>query len=233
MRRSILAFVGAMVLIGAINATAQSDQRNQKHGDPDDLAARWWQYVSSIPAAGSPFYDETKCGVGQQGDIWNLVSTAPHTETLGDPTELHCTIPTRTKIFVQLFSQFCIAFPGETQQEQPGFCATGLDAPILLRLVIDGKERGRLIDRRTSGWFTMHIADDDVYPGLPGGFYRSVADGYYALLPPLEPGDHEVLYQAGVEQEGQTVFFNTRHILHIVKPAKEIVPVDPTATSEP
>jgi hypothetical protein len=235
MRCSILAFVGALVLVGAVDAAAQSaEQKNKKHGDPDDLAARWWQQVSSIPLDVNPFFHDTQCSVGQQGDIWNLYSPAPFTATLGDETVAHCTIPAHKQILLSLFAQFCIPYPGETLEEQPAFCATGLDTPLLLRLQIDGKERPRLIERRTSGRFTLVLPDaPNVFSGYPGGSFTTVQDGYFALLPPLAPGDHDVLYQAGVEQDGQTVFFNTRHLLHIEKPADVIVPFDPSATPEP
>jgi hypothetical protein len=228
-RRSLLAFVGALLIAGTAAAQPAETARKDRKTDPANLGAQWWQMVSSLPAAVSPFFDDTKCGVGQSGPVWFLYSTAPFTETLGEPTEASCTIPTRQEIFLSLVGAFCIPYPGETLAEQTEICADGMDSPTLLRLEIDGRDRSRLIDRRVSNRpFTLSLAEPpNAYPGLPGGIYTAVHDGYFALLPPLKAGDHEVIYQAGITlASGQTVFFNTRQILHIVEPADVIVPIE-------
>ncbi len=229
MRRSMLACVGALLIAGFVGAEPAATARKDRQTDPGNLGAQWWQLVSSLPVAVNPFLDETKCGVGQSGPIWFLYSTAPFTETLGDATEANCTIPKGKEIFLSLTAAFCIPFPGETLEQNVELCADGMDAPTLLRLEIDGKDRSRLIERRVSHRpFTLALPEPpNVYPGLPGGIFTAVHDGYFALLPPLKAGDHEVVYQAGITfASGQTLFFNTRHILHIVEPADVIVPIE-------
>jgi hypothetical protein len=96
---SSLAFMGVVVLAGVTYAAPQPAKKDKK-SDPGDLGARWWQLVSSLPPAVNPFLDETKCGVGRAGPVWFLYSTAPALETIGDPTDVTCTIPAAKNIFL-------------------------------------------------------------------------------------------------------------------------------------
>jgi hypothetical protein len=209
-----------VVLVGlACSSVAHAEPRKHK-SDPGGLGAQWWQLVTSLPTDVNPFLDETKCGVGQAGPTWFLYSTAPVSESIGDPTDATCTIPTHQRIFLSIIAAFCIPDPDQTIEDSAEDCAQGLDRPDVLHLEIDGVDRSRLIERRTSTRpFAMPVPEDNVY-GLPSGIFTAVHDGYFALLPPLKPGDHTVLVQGAITLEsGQTVAFSTRHLLRIIEPA--------------
>ena len=212
------------VLVCAPFAHAQQAQSSKKHKtDPGNLGAHYWQLVGSLPPAVNPFIDETQCQVGQQGATWFLYSTAPLTDTIGSPTEANCTIPTGKQIFLALTTAFCFRDPTQTFEDIQQECAQGLDTPDFLRLEIDGRDRSRLIERRSSDRpFTMGLPEDNLF-ALPGGFFTAVHDGYYAILPTLKPGDHTVVAQAAITlDDGTPIVFETIHLLHIVEPAETI-----------
>jgi hypothetical protein len=219
----------AVIVLAGVTDAAPQQAKKEKKADPGGLGAHWWQLVSSLPSAVNPFVDETKCGLGQAGPVWFLYSTAPILEAIGDPTDVTCTIPAGKSIFLSVNAAFCIPDSDETMKDAVQLCAEGLDAPIGLRLELDGVDYSRLIDRRTSPFpFTLPIPEDNVYTGFPGsGVFSAVHDGYYAHLPPLTPGDHTILVQgAVVVDDGTTFAFSTRHLLHIVKPVPTLpVPV--------
>jgi hypothetical protein len=65
----------------------------------------------------------------------------------------------------------------------------------------------------------LPIPEDNIF-GLPKGIFTAVHDGYYALLPPLTPGDHTVVMQSLIVlDDGTPIAFDTRHLLHIEEPA--------------
>jgi hypothetical protein len=219
---SALAMLAVLALVSV--AHAQQEAGSKKHEtDPGNLGAHFWQLVASLPPAVNPFLDETKCQVGQREPTWFLYSTAPLSETIGNPTEAHCTIPTGTRIFLALTTAFCFREPTQTLKDIQQECAQGLEAPQVLRLEIDGKDHSELIERRSSDRpFTMGLPDENVF-GLPAGFIRVVHDGYYAILPTLEPGDHTVVVQAAITlEDGTPIAFDTVHLLQIVQPAARL-----------
>jgi hypothetical protein len=190
--------------------------------DTDLVGARWWQHQSSIPMPVSPFFDETgaNCGIGQNGNYWFLSTTAGN--PFGEPVDRECTIPVGKKIVVPFVNFFCIPFPGETIEENIQICKDVNDLTDVLRLRIDGQARHGLIERRASARpFALSIPDDNVY-GYPTGVYATVHDGYFAILPPLEPGVHTIRVQGSVEEFDVT--WDVRYRLHIVKPARVISP---------
>ncbi|HEU4692721.1 MAG TPA: hypothetical protein VFS23_30370 [Vicinamibacterales bacterium] len=213
----------AALLCLAFTITAEADDRRAAPGpDTDLIGARWWQHQASIPMPVSPFFDDTgvNCGIGQNGSYWFLSTTAGN--PLGEPVRRSCTIPVGKKIFVPLVAVFCIPFPGETVPENIGICKDANDLTDVLRLRIDGVARHDLIERRASARaFALSISDDNAF-GYPSGIYATVHDGYFAILPPLEPGTHTVRVQSSVEEFG--VSWDLLYRLHIVKPAREISP---------
>jgi len=219
----VLAALLAVLACAPLAHAQQAHSSKKDKTDPGDLGAHYWQLVGSLPPAVNPFLDETKCQVGQQGPTWFLYSTAPLSETVGNPTEANCTIPTGKQIFLALTTVFCFRDPTQTLEDIRQECAQGLDAPDVLRLEIDGKDRSKLIERRSSDRpFTMGLPEDNFF-GLPGGFFTAIHDGYYALLPTLKPGDHTVVVQAAITlDDGTPIAFDTIHLLHIVEPAATI-----------
>jgi hypothetical protein len=224
----MFAAFGSALLVTFTLAMPASAQEVKKQSNPhDDLGAQWWQLAMSLPSAVNPFFDPTKCGVGQRGKTWFLYSTALPLETVGEPLDVPCTLPVKKRIFLQLTSAFCTPEEGDTIPSLREECAQGMTNPGLLRLEIDGVDRADLIERLNSK-FTLPVAADNIFaPDFAPGVYTSVHDGYYALLPPLPAGDHTVLAQALITLDnGRPVAFSTRHVLHIVEADSILRPLD-------
>lgn len=213
-----LATAVLIALVFTVPLAAEPFDKKAK-ADPDGLGAQFWQLAMSLPPAVNPFLDETQCGRGQHGDTWFLYSTAVPTETPEDPIDVACTVPVRKRIFLALITAFCTPEVGDTIPSLREECGQGLDVPGFLRLEIDGVDRSRLIDRRASK-FTLPIPPDNIFaPDLPAGIYTAVHDGYYALLPPLEAGEHTIVVQSQIVlDDGQMIAFSTRHVVTIAKP---------------
>ena len=213
----------AALLYVAFTSVATADVDKQAPtSDTDLVGARWWQHQSSIPFPVSPFFDDTgaNCGIGQNGNYWFLSTSAGN--PFGEPVTRNCTIPVGTKIVVPIVNFFCIPFPGETIEENMQICKDVNDLTDVRRLRIDGKARHDLITRRASARpFPLSIPDDNVY-GYPTGVFATVHDGYFAILPPLEPGMHTIRVQGSVEELDVT--WDVRYRLNIVRPAREISP---------
>jgi hypothetical protein len=214
LRRSTLAVVAAGLLVtGTVEAQTGDNRQNT---DAGNLGNQWWQLNFSLPTVMNPFEHEQACQLGQSGPTWFLYSTARPTETIGPATTDSCIVPSDKQIFLSLIATICIPDYGTTIKDN---CTPPpeLDTPQVAVLEIDGVDYSNLIERRSSNRpFTLVIPAQNPFD-WPQGFFRAVHDGYYALLPPLSPGDHVVDYRAQVvaSPDGDTVAFNTRHILHI------------------
>jgi hypothetical protein len=195
---------------------AAEDKPLAASSDPDQLGKQWWQLILSIPGPQNPFLDETgaNCGIGQRGSVWYLYSSS-----LGPLVELECTIPAGKPIFLALVTVICVPSPGETIKQNIEICREITDQTNLLTLRIDGESHSELIERRAStSAFALPVPDDNVF-GFPTGVFAAVHDGYYAKLPPLEPGRHTVRVRGGASDGYLT---DTRYVLRIVRPDKEL-----------
>lgn len=200
----------------------------QPAGYPDtgQLGTEWWQLVMSIPGPQNPFLDETgaSCGIGQRGSTWFLYSSS-----LGPRVDLKCTIPAGKTIFLAVVTAICVPFPGETVAQQFEFCRMSAEATDVLNLRIDGEARNELIERRASTrTFALPVPDDNVF-GFASGVFVAVHDGFYAKIPPLEPGHHTIRVRGGITSIGYAA--DTLYHLNIVKPDKAL-PTFPQAAKE-
>ena len=135
---------------------------------------------------------------------------------IGEPVELKCTIPAGKTIFLAVLPFICTPFLGETIEEAVQFCKETIDLVDLRRLRINGVARNDLIERRVATRaFALPTPDDNLF-GDPTGIFKAVHEGYFAVLPPLEPGHHTIRVQAALSTIG--IEFDTRYRLHIVKP---------------
>lgn len=162
------------------------------------LSEQWWQLVASVPLAQNPIADETGtyCNLGQRGDVWYLHGSFGN--PVGDPIERSCTVPAGRRLLVPVVNVMCNPFEGETVEDNVKLCKDFMDAVDLKVLTVDGADRGKLIRRfGASEPFAVSIPADGVF-GYPAGTYIGVADGYYAMLPPLAPGAHTIHFQGGV-----------------------------------
>ena len=196
----VLVLFAAVTLL-AFGTLATADDEKPQEGDR--LVERWWQHAASFSNALSPIADKSgaSCQLGQNGKIWFLHGTSGN----AGPVVRTCTIPTGKKLFFPIVNNVCIPFPGETIEQNVQACKDFIDQVDVRELEVDGKERNRLIRRRTQpSGFALTLPEDNIFdfPDLkfdtPAGVYVGVADGFWALLKPLAAGDHTIHIKGGI-----------------------------------
>jgi hypothetical protein len=163
-----------------------------------ELSARWWQWTLSIPASINPGLDTTgaNCGQGQVDDVWFLAGTFIGT------VARTCTIPAGKPIFFPLINQVAFKpFGFETLLDLRRQNADFIDAVSELTCTIDGAAVPNLAKFRVrSPSFTVIAPPKGLLPpgwlSLPANTDSIVSDGYWLLLSPLAPGQHEIKFHA-------------------------------------
>jgi hypothetical protein len=201
----------------------------------DVLSAAWWTYAVAQPAATNPLLDtnttpEADCHAGQAGPVFFLVGRFGD----GPLTRDDCTVPANRALFFPLFNVIDIhvpeSIPGGDPFDTPellwahlaasGFAATSLYASV------DGFPIGNLNPSTTPyracvgpvakcfpRSFSVTIPDDDVFGAttVPAGKYApAVADGFYLLLAPLEPGMHTITFGGTGTAPTQDITYHLR-----------------------
>jgi len=166
-----------------------------------EWAARWWQWILSIPAAVNPNLDATgaNCAQGQYDTVWFLGGA------FGGTASRTCTVPVGKPIFFPLINTVIVAPKGsETLLDLRRQAKAFIDTVTSLTCQLDGAACApNLLDHRaTSPSFTVlapNARDALLPPGSlqrPGNSDSLVADGYWILLPPLSPGSHTLNFGA-------------------------------------
>ncbi|RPI44414.1 MAG: hypothetical protein EHM59_12920 [Betaproteobacteria bacterium] len=218
-RHGTYSAIGIAALFVGFAPMAAADGKPAAMPDTGRLGQQWWQLAMSLPAAGHPLLDDSGklCMVGQHGSTWFLNTSAG---PLGEPAHTTCTIPEGMPIFFPLYAIICNPFPGETIQDNIAICKEAADAADILRLVIDGKVRNDLIQRRVRrSPFPVTLPDENLF-GYPAGIFDSVHDGYFALIPPMALGTHIIRARGGTSVDG--FGFDIRYRVHIVKPTRHV-----------
>jgi len=213
---SALAAVFAVVALGSAAPASAAESSAAR------LSAQWWQHAASIPMAQNPILDESGdyCSFGQRGDVWYLHGSFGN--TLGSPIVRHCTIPRGQRLLVPVVNVLCTPFAGETVEDNVKLCKDFMDAVDLKMLTVDGQDRTKQIRRfGASSPFAVTMPVDSIF-GYPAGTYVSVADGYYAVLPPPALGEHTIHFQGGVVAWGFTV--DVVYHINVVEPGVVIFP---------
>jgi hypothetical protein len=191
-RSFALSVILASLLLGPATTLAAPPQVKKP---PPPLTALWWQTFLSIPASANPL---DRCDLGT-GEVVFLAGT-----TGGPPATRSCTIPAGKSILVPLINVECSEAEGQGRTPaELRACAKGFaDAFTGLSLTIDGVPVPDLSRFRVhSQVFHFTAAEGNAF-GVPAGTTRSVADGYWALIGPLAPGQHIVSF-GGTYPPGQ------------------------------
>ena len=177
-----------------------------------ELAADWLEWVIAIPADTNPLLDldGSYAAVGQSGKVWFLVGTT------GGPATRTVTVPAGTALFFPIVNYFWVntpefgdpAWSPAQEASARAFLAASVDTAQNLVLQIDGWSVPfvhRL--RAPSAVGKCTIPDDNIF-FLPPEFvwapgpHECVADGYWALLPPLPTGKHTIHFAGGIASTG-------------------------------
>lgn len=174
----------------------------------NELSAKWWQWLLSIPAPVNPNEDSTgaNCAQGQSGPVWFLAGTFGDIPT---PVKRTCAVPPGKVLFVPILNTIFGAAAGDCDPSNPGVpcnvsqlragAKMAIDNPMLLEVSIDGVSISNLSNYRVqSPAFNITLPEDDVLTklGIPhlhsGTFGPHVSDGFWVLIAPLSKGKHVI-----------------------------------------
>jgi hypothetical protein len=160
-------------------------------------AASWCVWVLSIPKKKNPSLDRTGkyCSVNQNNqNVWFL------TGTFGNivPVKRKCIIPSRKAIFFPiLVKEDSLAEDSDLKTEADLIkrCEQATNRLINIEASIDDQRMEHLENYRVrSEVFDLTFPKDNVYNVRPG-LTRSVCDGYWLFIKPLQAGTHSIFFR--------------------------------------
>lgn len=216
MKKAIFAFISASVLLMAapLAATASSIATPAGAAAPSvansysPLAAKWWSWALSQPAASNPLLDTTgsQCANLQSGPTWFLVGLF----NTGGSVTRSCTIPAHTDLFFPLANAFDIE--PKSDHRTPAFVrgivaqAGVKNGTSNLTATFDGTPVGPgVVKYEESPIFKVTLPADNIFgdPTLAGVYDPGADAGYYALIKNVLPGTHTLNFTGTLN--GQTI----------------------------
>jgi hypothetical protein len=188
-------------------AFGQVGQGSKASGSTGELAAAWWQWALSKPAAESPLFGGGSSYNKKQCDGEPVTATPDETWFLAglagtDAVERTCTMPAGSTLFFPVVtSSFVFTDPETDTEEQARESASGFmdallaDPDFEMSVTVDGKEikKSRIV-RAETPFFEVQLPRNNVF-GEPQGEYRAFADGLWVTLGPLPPGKHTIEWE--------------------------------------
>jgi len=170
--------------------------------------AEWLEWTVAVAASSNPLFDSNGAfaAVGQSGKVWFLTGTSGEGAT--PPITRSVTVPTGTALFFPIVNYFWVNTPeygdppwspAQEENVRTNILKPVVDTAYGLILEIDGKAVANIDRLRVSGEVgDCTIPDDNIF-GVPfaPGVHPCVAEGYWALLPPLSAGNHTIHFAGG------------------------------------
>jgi hypothetical protein len=166
-------------------------------------AALWCNWMLSIPKKNNPSLDETGkyCSMNQNYEnVWFL------TGTFGNivPVKRKCTIPAGKAIFFPILVKEDSLEEDSDLKTELELIKRSRDATnrlIHMEATIDGEKVDQLESYRAqSKVFDLTFPEDCVYHVRPG-LTRSVCDGYWLFIKPLQVGKHYIYFKGKTSLE--------------------------------
>jgi hypothetical protein len=220
-----------MLTVTACDHDEQVVEQSNKHRRHvyEQQVEEWTKWALAQPhSTASPIADETGefCNVDQSGDVFRLAGT------FGGPVERTCTIPADKHLFFPLVNRWCINPEGEDgwgseeafQEFLHEYYPWNREHTCSLTLRLDGvdlvsDDLAELDEALYVDVYDSFIAD--INPdnwatayGFEGGPTETAADGHFALLRPLEPGEHVLEFGGAICDEG-AVDFETSAVYYL------------------
>jgi hypothetical protein len=206
-----LALVAALLLsfTGSASAT-ETTLGTTIVGAYGELAARWWQWMTSIPTAVNPQNNDgaVNCTLEQEGFVWFLAG-AP----AGVTADRTCTVRKNRMLFFPVLNSLFYNGPGEDvsvpeKREILDGLLNDLVPGIFADFGFPGTRACQLyveVDGKPANYYTpisrvqsppFHLDTGDGPNTLPPGIIdpKAVTDGFWVLLPALTPGQHTVRF---------------------------------------
>jgi hypothetical protein len=164
----------------------------------EDWTIKLWHWLLSMPSDINPSLDPTgeRCAQGQDinSTVFFLIGSG------GSTAERTCTIPAGKAIFIPINAVECsfLEFPAAKTDQDLHKCAEeDQSSNPGLYLSVDGREFKELEKYRVhSRAFNITFSDNNIF-GVSGPT-RTVSDGYWVMLEPLEPGNHVIHFKASL-----------------------------------
>jgi hypothetical protein len=159
-----------------------------------EWSAKWWIWALSIPEENNPITDQTgeNCDINQQGPVWFLAGT------LGGSVTRQCDIPPDKAILLSPLNIECsyAEFPTMKTEKELRDCAQWPGAAV--EVTIDGVNIHD-IDKYNvqSPIFDVVLPENNIF-GAPAGPTKAVSGGWWVLLRPLPPGEHQINFGGSV-----------------------------------
>jgi hypothetical protein len=163
----------------------------------EQLAGNWLEWVTSIPNASSPLLDPdgSYAAIGQGGKVWFLAGN------MGGSDTRSVTVPAGKAVFLPVLNYFWVNTPelGDNpwSPDQEAYArsilAGYIDTAQELVLQIDGKTVPNVYEllRASSTVGVCNLPTENLW-GANAGPHPCVADGFWALLPPMSTGQHVI-----------------------------------------
>jgi hypothetical protein len=172
-----------------------------------DWSAAWWQWAYSLPASENPWFDETGClngANGQSGPVWFLTGVV----NASGIAVRDCTVPHGKALFFPIlnFENDNVCPPQNlTIAQLRQAAAAAEDSATALACEVDGRPIRNLQSFRVqSPTFDITFPDGNVFQFFgcdvpPGTYGPFVSDGYWLMLEPLSAGQHTIHFHGHVE----------------------------------
>jgi hypothetical protein len=190
----------------------------------EDWAARWWQWAHEAPRSVSPLLGHD-CHYDQTEDVFFLAGNSGGVETRS------CALTERKPLLFPIVNTVCVASAGMksctyTDPNMLAACAgRAYDSPnyhVQIEAELDGRSIPMLEDHRVKTyepfyWTAPSDPAEYLHPGvapfgpnicgIPEGSDKfGVADGYWVMLKPLEPGEHVLHFRGSITYPSGFVF---------------------------
>ena len=158
---------------------------------------KWWQWNVNLP---SNIYNmdghnsEQKCEYGQMGPVWFLP------DTITGKQSYNCDIPFGKSILVPIVTGAGWNDGGFTDSDIRKTATEFQDGDLHPSTTLDGNDVE--VPRATTSFYNITVPSDSWNRSTcktpedqalcPTGTFRALADGYYVLFKPLEPGQHTI-----------------------------------------
>jgi len=159
-----------------------------------EWSAKWWIWALSIPEENNPVTDQTgeNCDINQEGQVWNLAGTT------GGSVTRQCDVPVGKAIFLSPLNIECsyAEFPTMKTEQELRDCAQWPGASI--EVTVDGVKIDD-IDKYNvqSPIFDVDLPENNIF-GAPAGPTKAVSGGWWVMLKPLPPGNHQISFGGSV-----------------------------------
>jgi hypothetical protein len=193
----------------------------------EDWAIKWWQWAYSMTVETSPQLDETgeRCREGQ-----GILPVFFLADGAGSVVERTCTVPAEKAILIPVSVVACsFAEQSGTTEEELHTCAEEDESsnPILF-LSVDGRQIQQIEKYRVhSRAFNITIPEtipENALFGANAGPSHAVSDGYWIILEPLPPGEHEIHFKSSLTNPTTGILFfadEVKYHLNVVVEAAE------------